>query len=170
MEFPWQVVGLVGLNCQGGVGWQLTTPAHWSRGAIPRSQPPYRHKDTENQYPNHNGSPPEAPTKFAPPAALPRKLVQLPAATPKPSKSPIGDKLRSIIVEVPIPQATKTQREEFKRVKVKPINTTADLINYLINKTTKQTKPSSYYNPFKLTKNSEPKSFKQILRHPLKDQ
>ena len=35
----------MGLNCQGGVSWQLTTPAHWSRGAIPRSQPPHRHRE-----------------------------------------------------------------------------------------------------------------------------
>ena len=81
----------------------------------------------------------------------------------------MGDKLRPVTVEVPILQATKTQQKEFKRVKVKPINTTADLINHLVNRATKQTKPSSYYNPFKLTKNSEPKSFKQILKHPLKD-
>jgi len=45
-----------------------------------------------------------------------------------------------------------------------------DLINHLVNKATKQAKPSSYYNPSELIKDSEPKSFKQILRHPLKDQ
>ena len=49
----------------------------------------------------------------------------------------MGDKLRPITVEVPILQATKTQQKEFKRVEVKLIDTTADLVNHLINKATK---------------------------------
>ena len=39
------------------------------------------------------------------------------------------------------------------------MNTTADLVNHLVNKATKQVKLSGYYNPLKLTKDLEPKSF-----------
>ena len=49
------------------------------------------------------------------------------------------------------------------------MDTTADLVNYLVNRATKQAKSSGYYNPFELIEDLEPKSFKQILRHPLKD-
>ena len=40
------------------------------------------------------------------------------------------------------------------------MDTTADLVNYLVNRATKQAKPSGYYNPSELTKDSEPKFFK----------
>ena len=82
----------------------------------------------------------------------------------------MGDRPRPVTVEVPIPQATKTQREEFKRVEVKPMDTMANLVNHLVNKAIKYVKLSGHYNPPELTEDLEPKSFKQILKYPLKDQ
>jgi len=127
-------------------------------------------KNTKDQNPNYDGPPPETPTKFTPPTALPRKLAQLPTITYGPSESPIGARPRPITVKIPIPQATKTQRKEFKQIEVEPMDTTTDLVNHLVNEATKQIKLSGHYNPPELTKDSKPKSFKQILKHPLKDQ
>jgi len=49
------------------------------------------------------------------------------------------------------------------------MDTTADLVNHLVNRAIKQAKPSGYYNPSELIEDLEPKFFKQILRYSLKD-
>ena len=45
-------------------------------------------------------------------------------------------------------------------MEVEPIDTTADLVNYLVNKAIKYVKFSGYYNPPELTEDLELKSFK----------
>ena len=64
-------------------------------------------------------------------------------------------------MEIPLPQATKAQREEFKRMDTDAIDT-SDLVYYLATTATLE-----YYKAYraKVLKSLEPTTFKQALRY-----
>jgi hypothetical protein len=69
-------------------------------------------------------------------------------------------------VEIPLPQASKAQREEFKRVPDDDTMDTSDLVSYLATVATEKCYKAKRA---KAPKNSEPTTFKQALKHPQKD-
>jgi hypothetical protein len=69
-------------------------------------------------------------------------------------------------VEIPLPRATKAQREEFKTVDEDTMDT-SNLVSYLAIRATKECYATG---KSKTSKGSEPTTFKQALRHPKKTQ
>lgn len=86
-----------------------------------------------------------------------------PEPPPTAPRLPPATGLLPTTVEIPLPQATKAQREEYEVVDDDGAMDTSDLVCYLA---TKATEVCHAAKKAKATKNSEPTTFKQALKHP----
>ena len=103
---------------------------------------------------------------MGPTNALP-SLLDTEEATelPDPPILPPQPQLRPVTVEIPLPQASKAQREEYQTVDLEAMDT-SDLVCYLATKSAEECYKAS---KAKAPKGSEPTTFKQAQKHAEKD-